>query len=172
MAECFNIETESIKILIDDFNKNIKEKISLEFLSHMVSALEKMAREVTGTDLFVIELKPHPEKKKEFSNIFSSKYSPKRFFTIYYPEDMEPKQKRVGIAHELGHLYLLLLLEHSDIINGDEALCSIFSIITIADRCQFYKKESKKYIHSSIQSIIKDMSLLHNTKQGKYNISN
>ncbi len=167
IANTFNEREETVRILAKDFANTVKERISREFLSHVVSSLEKMAREVTGNQLFIIELKPLTDGH----NVFSSKYSPKRFFTVYYPKDMEPKQKRVGIAHELGHLYVLLLLKLPDVSEKDENLCSIFSILTIADRCQFYKKESAAYTHPSVEDIVSQMSLLHNTQNGKLNIS-
>ncbi|PIE04364.1 MAG: hypothetical protein CSA76_04650 [Spirochaetales bacterium] len=167
IAETFNVKEKIVTILAEDFESTVKERISREFLSHVVSALEKMAREITGNKLFIIELKPLADGY----NVFSSKYSPRRFFTVYYPEDMEPKQKRVGIAHELGHLYVLLLLKLSDVLGGDENLCSIFSILTIADRCQFYKKDSSAYTHVSVEDIISTMSLLHNRTIGKVNVS-
>ena len=166
IAEKFNVKNDVVSTLNTHYEKFLKPGISLEYLSHVVSALEKIARGITENPLFIINLEPIDNS---FS-VCSSKYAVKRFFTVYYPKDADDLQKRVGIAHELGHLYLLLRLD-TDNLDGDEVLCSIFSILAIADRCYFYQEKSKEYIHSSLEHLIGTMALLHNTKNGKKNIS-
>lgn len=166
IAVTFNIKKSSVELLNKLYSTEFKKRIAMEYLSHIVSAMEKFAREITKNPLFLIELK----STKKFKSIYSSKYSFGKFFTVYYPENLDPLQLRVGIAHELGHLFFLLISDNNN-LNGDEPLCSTFSIIALADRCEFYKNQCKQFVHRSMENLIDTMSLLHNTQEKNHNIS-
>jgi len=80
---------------------------------------------------------------------------------------MTPLQKRVCIAHELGHLFLEVMpnREYGD---AYEPLSTVYGILTMLHKQQFQNKDKK---HKSEQDVIADFSQMFNRINGKPNIS-
>lgn len=92
-------------------------------------------------------------------------------YIIYYPE-IDEKQIRIIIAHELGHLVVETLLKNEDPNKGvSEPLSSIFGILTILDKNDFYQNRASKYQHPSWEQILQDFKLLSNRAKNINNIS-
>lgn len=151
---------------------NFKENISQAYLSHIVCVVEQYVREQLNKPFFAIKLRP--SNLKEIGLVCKSQYSLNRYFQIFYPTGADEKQVRLGIAHELGHLVYLIWTQTENYLSNDpkaEQFASLFAIIAVADRCDFYQKRAKNFVHKSFDEIVRTMSLLHNTKNGKHNLS-
>lgn len=158
-----------IKSIYDDFCKSLIRK---EYLSHLVSAVEKIARNKTKNLLFVINLIPIDFSKDNLSDTFTGRYRKDRYYNIFYQENIDEDELRLGVAHEIAHL-LFIMITKNEHLEDDEILCSIFAIIAIADRTDFYKNKAIKFTYNgSFDTIVSKMSLLHNKNNQKYNISN
>lgn len=184
----FKIDDEKIKIIIDSFKtEKIKKKqvesiqsyynnecanlIRKEYVSHLVSAIEKIAREKTNNKLFAINLIPRDFSIDNLSDTFTGRYRKHRYYNIFYQENMDEEELRLGIAHELAHLLFIMITKDEDLKN-DEILCSIFAIIAIADRTDFYKNRAVNFTYDgSFDKIVRIMSLLHNKNKQKHNMS-
>jgi hypothetical protein len=81
---------------------------------------------------------------------------------------MDEKQLRVCLAHELGHLFIIEMLnvEQPD---GEapytpdyptEPVSSIFGVFTILDKNHFYQEFAKPFNHRSWEDIVKDFVFL------------
>jgi Zn-dependent peptidase ImmA (M78 family) len=62
---------------------------------------------------------------------------------IYYSSCYEEKEKRILIAHELGHIVNKELHKNT----GDsEQMANLFSYIAIEDKDKFYSEECKNFV--------------------------
>lgn len=52
-----------------------------------------------------------------------------------------------------------------------EPLSTIFGILTMHDKSNFYKSNARNYIEKSLENIVKDFSLLRNEANLEYNKS-
>jgi hypothetical protein len=65
-------------------------------------------------------------------------------FIIHYKRDLNDKEVRVHIAHELGHLFLIACLDskmldkRAPLLEKTEPLSSIFGIFTVSEKNDFY----------------------------------
>lgn len=164
IAEILQVPINIVKQVSGNFHSVFKPRISKEYIAHIVSAMEKEARKITETSLFVIEL--HPLYIKDKLLVSKSIYRNKERFDIFYPENLDEKEKRFNIAHELAHLYFTLQMgrTHSN-FTGDEELCSIFAIIALDDRSQFYDKKAKDYTYKYVDELMSMLRTLHNRKK-------
>ncbi len=91
--------------------------------------------------------------------------------TIHVNAAMNTSEKRVTIAHELGHIIInRCLLENENFNSEDithlseeerEELATLFSYYIIEDRSHFYKKISQKHslFYKDIEKIIKEINI-------------
>ena len=91
--------------------------------------------------------------------------------TIYVNKNMNISEKRVAIAHELGHTIInRCLLENKNFNSKDiadlskeekEELATLFSYYIIEDRSHFYNKISQKHslFYKDIEKIIKEINM-------------
>jgi hypothetical protein len=83
---------------------------------------------------------------------------------------MDEKQLRVCLAHELGHLFLIEMLNGGQKTGGKtftpatltEPVSSIFGVFTIMDKNAFYENCSEVLNHDSWQSIVDSFVKLQN----------
>jgi len=103
-------------------------------------------------------------------NVGCAQYFPKQFFTVFFHPNMEERHLRVCLAHELGHLFIIELVNENKndgetLLNAGaltEPLSSIFGIFTIMDKNDFYKDRGRKLNHNSWEKILEDFILLQN----------
>jgi hypothetical protein len=75
---------------------------------------------------------------------------------------MDEKQLRACLAHELGHLFIIELLNEGktdgskpfDETKLTEPLSSVFGIFTIMDKNRFYQEEALNFNHHSWEEIV------------------
>jgi hypothetical protein len=146
--------------------QKLTTNIKGQYLAHITRVIENFFREMTQNPLFCIKYTPYSynEKKTKCAAAF---YSNRRF-VIFYQPDLPEKELRVRLAHELGHLFLLVVKEHNtldkriSVFEGHtEPLSSIFGIFTISDKNHFYANamESDRN-HRDWNSILSDFLAL------------
>ena len=139
-----------------------------EYLSHIISAMEKLVRKITNNEVFVIELQEKEIEDDQYSrgiDIFSSETDENlSAFIINYPKTSDHALLRIGIAHELGHLFEeILKIQYDRDITHNEEFCSLFALIIMTDRSNFYKYISNQYAPSLFQ-ILRRISFIHESR--------
>ena len=174
ISKSFAISEDVVKTLYDVYQQ-IQDNLSEQYLAHIIRTMEKQLREITGNYLFQITV----DKMKEPSSMAGAgcaSYVKGCYFSICYDPNMEEKQLRVCIAHELGHLYLIEYLNNKG-FNFDEKsliepLSSIFGVFAMMDKNDFYHNiKDKKLMHASCKALIDDFILMNNRDKVIVNMS-
>lgn len=156
IAEEFNITEDSVSEMVVLYEK-IKEDIQGQYLAHLVRALEASMRILTKNELFRVIVCPASLNDIKMGKS-KAVYTKNCLFRIGYPKEWDDKKKRVYIAHELGHLYLLSQKQKTGIRRFDdqtEPLATIFGMLAILDRDEFYSSVADKgLIHSDFDELI------------------
>jgi hypothetical protein len=165
IAEEFGVRKETVESINTIFNKLYSE-LKRQYLAHIIRSMESYIRKIANNPMFQINCFPLPPESPNF-NVGCAQYFPKRYFTIFYHPAMDDKQLRVCLAHELGHLFLLEMMNiaSENIVTFEdniEPLSSIFGILTILDKNDFYKEAAALLNHESWQDVIRSFSHLNN----------
>jgi hypothetical protein len=139
MTSSFRTDMKTVNLLEKVFNNlDIKN----QYLAHIIRAMEDYIRRTTGNPLFRIICEPSLGDLE----IGSAQYFFEKFFTVHFNPKMSEKELRVYLAHELGHLFILAIVNNNktprDRIPDDtdtEPLSSIFGVFTMASRNHFYR---------------------------------
>jgi hypothetical protein len=179
MAE-FDVTEEKLKKVSDQFHVNpqtvqavykiftdVISGVKNQYLAHIIRCMELYIRNHTGNPMFQINCFPI-DPNSPVLNAGCAQYFHKRFFSVFFHPRMEEKQLRVCLAHELGHLFIVELLNDSgneqsprfDEKTLTEPISSILGIFTIMDKNNFYKDRCRKLNHHSWEDIVKDFILL------------
>lgn len=132
--------------------------------------MEEIIRKVRGYRFFqiVTQALPEDDAKLEVGN---AQYHPKRCFTVYYHPKMEAKQLRICLAHELGHLFICTLLEKNPKEDSTEPISSLFGVLAILDKNDFYKNKCQEFIHENPEKVVSEFALMSNRKKVRFNRS-
>jgi Zn-dependent peptidase ImmA (M78 family) len=174
IAEQYSFPIEQVKALkqfYDSFAKGMKE----QYLAHIIRTMEECLRQVSENPLFRIICSPVDETSK-LLGIAGAHYYKNHYFAIYYHPRTDEKQLRVLLAHELGHLFFIEMMNSAfnkqyDEKTAVEPLATIFGIFTIFDKNEFYHNKTAPFKHNSPEEILNDFKLLSNRHIGKYNTS-
>ena len=171
IARTFGTDRETVKKM-NAVYKGISDGMKYQYLAHVIRTVEEKVRMELHNPLFQIQCIP-VDKSSALTGFGSAQYFEQDCYLIYYHPNLDDKQLRILIAHELGHLVVEVLVRKSEDPNKDcsEPLSSILGILTILDKNDFYQCRASQYQHSSWQDIIKDFSLLKNQTDGIYNMS-
>jgi hypothetical protein len=158
------IRDEDIARYEDLFNKIIKPRMALKYLSHLVTTVEELINTKRKNDYFD-SVKMAPQNNKNLIELINKRAL--RFFSIqlipliipriatvryydfglniFYNPQNDQKHIRIAIAHELGHIINKMYLN-----NGDtEQTADLFSFIVMVDKNEFYNKICKDFIFRS-----------------------
>jgi hypothetical protein len=132
-----------------------------QYLAHVIRCMETCIRKQTGNPMFQINAFPI-DPDSPVLNVGSAQYYPKRYFSIFFHPRMDERQLRICLAHELGHLFIIELLNENatdgsepfDKTTVTEPLSSIFGIFTIMDKNLFYKEKALDFNHHSWEEIV------------------
>lgn len=168
-------DTKNVYTIYKVFNR-IKADVKHQYLAHAIRTMETAVQNQTGNPFFKIIIKP---LDVSHDNLAATAYYQKHsFFSIGYPEHLDDIQKRILIAHELGHLYLIELLNNTEESlnltekNSMEPLSTIFGLMIIMDKNDFYSfVAQKKLLHSNWRNLLEDFKQLFNRNKDIYNIS-
>ncbi|MCL2209041.1 MAG: hypothetical protein FWC19_03215 [Treponema sp.] len=137
-----DISKENVKHIYDVFIK-LTTNIKGQYLAHITRVIKNYFRDVTQNPLFIIKYTPYLCSEKKLK--CGAAFYPGRRFVIFYQPDLPEKELRVRLAHELGHLFLLAVIEQKKydkrlpVYEGTtEPLSSVFGIFTISDKNHFY----------------------------------
>jgi hypothetical protein len=139
LATVFKTDPKTVNILNKVFNSlNLKG----QYLAHIIRAMEEYIRKTTGNALFRLICEPSLGDLE----VGGAQYFSEKFFVVHYNPRMQERELRVYLAHELGHLFILAIVNNNraprDRIPSDadvEPLSSIFGILTVANKNDFYQ---------------------------------
>ena len=188
IAEKFELDKETVELIKRQFKSLFLlgglKSFRAQYLSHLVRAMEIVIREGCDNQLFQIRIETLDPKKTDAgtdlvcAKSFGRKPSgdkkyPIWYFTVYYHPDLDEKCLRVGLAHELGHLYLCTLSGKDPNEAPIEPRSSVFGVLAILEKTDFYKKNpiNMEFNPQTPEEVLSMFSLLNNRRQKKYNIS-
>jgi Zn-dependent peptidase ImmA (M78 family) len=165
----FEVEEPQVRLIHGIFS-NVIAGVKNQYLAHIIRCMESFIRKKTGNLMFQINTFPL-DPDSSILNVGCAQYFPKRYFSIFFHPRMDEKQLRVCLAHELGHLFIIELLnegktdgsEPFDKTTLTEPLSSIFGIFTVMDKNHFYKEVVQKFNHHSWEEIIQSFVHLQET---------
>ena len=108
----FGIPEDRVNSLHTMYQNKIYRAMKRHYLAHVIRTMEEVLRELPNNEMFRIICTPIAEDSRNIG-IASAHYYKGRFFAIYYHPKTDEKQLRVMLAHELGHLFLLELVNTS-----------------------------------------------------------
>lgn len=184
ISNTLKIDINVVNNIINDFDDILQPVIQQNYLSHLVSSIEtiinekikeKLHNELVKTNrteeeikqklylidtkyfrVFPILLKPFPIKNKKKALSYDIKTGGA---IILYDITIKDIQKRLLIAHELGHLYLKYVSTIKD-KKELEKIVTVFGILAILDKDDFYKNRTKDLISKSIDEILSNANTL------------
>lgn len=186
ISKKLNIDLPYVKKVVEYFQKYIQPEISKNYLSHLVTSMEtlitehivnylndelKKSKDVESKLKNIIvglrnkRLRLLPILLREFHDVNSGiKAKAKTIIIkeggciIFYQKDIDEIEKRIYIAHELGHIYIRFL-EKAGICNsvGREELATLFAAVAILDKNNFYKVRCKNYTKISDDAVLNDI---------------
>jgi len=166
LSQCFNVHEDTVRLVQNLFSKVISG-VKNQYLAHIIRCMEAYIRKKTGNLIFQINSFPM-SPDSPMLNVGCAQYFPKQFFTVFFHPKMDEKQLRVCLAHELGHLFLIELINENKndgepLLNEKaltEPLSSIFGIFTITEKNDFYEDLGRRLNHNSWDDIVEDFILL------------
>lgn len=169
IAKQFDIDVPECKKLYNDY-LDLYRNMNIHYLAHMIRTLEAYVRKIQKSPRFIISC--FPDTRLNDFKLEGGFYMEKDYFTVIYPPDMDPMQLRECIAHELGHLFLRVRKNNSEVSDEmEEKLSSIFGVFTIFDKNDFYTNKTISFKHHTWQEIVADFKLLSNKAKGIFNKS-
>ena len=112
ISKCLDRNTKEVENIFDKFTKLFKEDgigtLNNQYLAHLIRAMEALLREHHDNPLFTINITPL-KKDDLYMDVGTANYYMNRSFNVFYHPELEVKQLRILLAHELGHLFLASL---------------------------------------------------------------
>ena len=164
-------QVEAWKQFYETFAVDMKQ----QYLAHVIRTMEERLRRASGNEMFRIVCSPVDANAKELG-IARAQYYKNRYFAIYYHPRTDEKQLRVLLAHELGHLFMVEMLnltydKQYDETTQIEPAATIFGIFAILDKNEFYHNKIAPFKHKTPEEVLDDFRLLHNRDNDIINIS-
>lgn len=187
LRDTFKVSHQDIDTMLSFFKDKLKPEIKNRYLSHLVSTLEDMinsqekariledvakAKEIEAAQetqsalqdleeainskhyrLFVITLVPTIKTRKNATTRIIRNNA-----MIYYNRNLPEKDKRLLIAHELGHIVEHFVFRK----NSCEGIASLFAYIAMLDKNKFYRDECKDYVFASDVTIFNELTKVLN----------
>lgn len=180
----FAVNEAQVERILKLFNSVLKPEIEKNYLSHLKSALEDLINE-RRKEIFLSELKEDngikPEHKSTLTKMVMAKKV--RLFTILlkpidskirlattriidnnalivYYSGLDDKQKRILIAHELGHI-AFKQLGSAEILHNENSV-NVFAALAMIDKNNFYKSHASNFTYLSDNDVIASVNALCN----------
>lgn len=175
IEDSFKIHKESILQLKDDYTKLV-ENVPYQYLAHIMRTMEDYIRKnVEKAEYFRITCMPTEESKDELKDLACATYQEKYSFDIVYDRNMSETRKRVCIAHELGHLWLVIQT-NKNYDSTHEPLSSIYGLLIMLHKLDCQKQNSNSEARGEETEVeedklIKEFLFIMNRNDGKYNTS-
>ena len=172
----FKIKKESIISLRQGYEQLIKD-VPYQYLAHIMRTMEDYIRKnVKEAEYFRITCMPAEESREEIKDLACATYQEKYSFDIVYDKNMPEDRKRACIAHELGHLWLVIQT-NKEYESKHEPLSSIYGFLIMLHKLDYTHDQNER--HSSIKQelcdsedkLITEFLFIMNRTDGKYNTS-
>ena len=157
IAEKFQARKEAVEVLHKAYN-TFSPAFQGRFLAHVMRGTEVIVRKKLNNNRFIIICEPfkegefNPKQKQAVccyyppTTAIRSNQKTTSSFIINYNKDLPEKELRNHIAHEIGHLFLIILLKDKDkplagdsFNNRDEIISSIFGVFLMLEKNDFYE---------------------------------
>ncbi len=175
--EEFKVDTKKVEMLKKYYEKMV-ESIPYQYLAHIIRTIEVYVRDnIEGSEDFRITCKPISTKMlKDLAYGELSHDSYKEFYSydiLYYRNEKENTeldeiQQRVCIAHELGHLLLIIMTKTDFTISNHEPLSTVYGILITLHKLSC--KDTKRTGFSQ-KEVMDGFVLMANRLKEKYNMS-
>ncbi len=160
MSEEFSIQEESIIQISQTYEKLINN-IPYQYLAHIIRTIEEYVRnKVSGAGFFRITCKPIKNNAK-VKGLASATYQKPYSFDIVYDDSMPEINKRVCIAHELGHLLVSVMFDQNYDRKPHEPLSSVYGILITLHKKYCKNTEKTKLSDEEIISDFKEMTSIN-----------
>ncbi len=162
----FSTTSSAINACTESYNKILSQS-PYEYLAHLIRTMEIFVRSQKNKDYFRITVTPNDSACGIESLAWASYSGDWYSFDIYYDKKLDEIQKRVAIAHELGHLFY-------DVINDSaeqaerETLSNLFGIAAMLHK---YQCKSDAPLYSSEEDLVSKFKLLQNRSNSILNLS-
>jgi len=167
IASNFKIHTESITLLKDGYDALIKN-VPYQYLAHIMRTMEDYIRKnVEKAEYFRITCMPTEESKDKLKDLACATYQKKYSFDIVYDRNMSETRKKVCIAYELGHLWLVIKT-NKEYESKHEPLSSIYGLLIMLHKLDFQNQNSKTFTE---EELIQEFLFIMNRNDGKYHTS-
>jgi len=183
IAEIAGKTEESVEAMVDFFNDLLKPEMRKNYLSHLRASLEDIINQKLNDVLKKKYSTNSPGCEEEqtkltglsntknyrpFSILMKPTRNSKRMATIHffaggaliqYFEDLDERQKRFYIAHELGHIALKKIGSNTENPVQENSV-DLFALIAMYDRSNFYKKECTQFTYTQDEELISEFKAL------------
>lgn len=166
IANQFSTSKDAIKACTDSYNK-ILSYSPYEYLAHLIRTMEIFVRNQKNKEYFRITVTPNNSISGIESLAWASYSGDWYSFDIYYDEKLDEIQKRVAIAHELGHLFYDVISETPE-QSDRETLSTLFGIAAMLHK---YQCKSDVPLYASEEDLVSKFKLLRNKTENIFNVS-
>ena len=164
--EQFSTNSTAIKACTDSYNKILSQS-PYEYLAHLIRTMEIFVRNQKSKEYFRITVTPNDSDEGIASLAWASYSGDWYSFDIYYDKKLDEIQKRIAIAHELGHLFYDVISETSEQADR-ETLSTVFGIAAMLHK---YQCKSDAPLYASEEDLVSKFKLLQNRTEDILNVS-
>ena len=162
----FSTTSAAVKACTDSYNKILSQS-PYEYLAHLIRTMEIFVRNQKNKDYFRITVTPN-DSTSDIESLAWASYSGDWYsFDIYYDMKLDEIQKRVAIAHELGHLFYDVISETAEQAER-ETLSTLFGIAAMLHK---YQCKSDVPLYLSEEDLVSKFKLLQNRSNDILNLS-
>ncbi|MGP1414418.1 MAG: ImmA/IrrE family metallo-endopeptidase [Treponema sp.] len=175
ILNAFNISQDNISS-ISDWYDNLIKNVPYQYLAHIMRTMEDYIRKnIPKSEFFRITCMPTEESKDELKDLACATYQEGYSFDIVYDRNMSESRKRVCIAHELGHLWLVIKT-NKEYESNHEPLSSLFGLLIMLHKLDYKKQNKSSLSHKqdvcdSEEELIREFLFIMNRNNGRYNTS-
>ena len=171
LCKDFKVDEDTCEKYEHFYNSQIEGALKIRYLSHLVSSIEDMINNAFKEKYFapILNSSQYTEEQKRVlirrnNRLYSIILRPKSGLNnkglvthfnygsliVYNPEILDDNEVRILIAHELGHIVNLYILQCEDTQNR----ANLFGFVAINGKDQFYKTQSERFKYKSEFEII------------------
>ncbi|MBQ0165504.1 MAG: hypothetical protein KBT02_00165 [Treponema sp.] len=152
----FKVKADAVEACQKSYNKIIGH-VPYEYLAHLVRTMEIFVRDQEHKEYFRITLTPN-QSVESIKDLAWGIYMGDSY-DIFYDDSVDDVQKRIAIAHELGHLfYDVITARDKDKIKDRETASTLFGIAAMLHKYQC-KNDTPHY--RSEEEILAQFKLLN-----------